>query len=90
MIWEFYVIWLAVISVITFILYGYDKNQSRTGGQRVPEAALHWLALLGGFSGGWAGRSVFHHRTQKGFFVFVLAISTALHLSLVFWLLLKP
>ncbi|MBN1190295.1 MAG: DUF1294 domain-containing protein [Dehalococcoidales bacterium] len=81
-----YWIWLAAASVITFLLYGFDKNRARAGGRRVPEAVLHWLALLGGFPGGWAGRSVFRHKTQKGFFVFVLAVSTLIHLGLVYCL----
>ncbi len=84
--WYLYWIWLAVASVITFILYGFDKARARAGGWRVPEATLHWMALAGGFAGGWAGRAIFRHKTQKGFFTFVLAISTAIHLGLVYWL----
>jgi|WetSurMetagenome_2_1015567.scaffolds.fasta_scaffold151814_2 uncharacterized membrane protein YsdA (DUF1294 family) len=81
-----YWIWLAIASMVTFILYGYDKAQARKGGWRVPEATLHWLSLAGGFIGGWAGRSVFRHKTQKAFFVFVLTISTLLHLGIIYWL----
>jgi uncharacterized membrane protein YsdA (DUF1294 family) len=81
-----YWIWLIVASGITFILYGFDKSRSKTGGWRVPEVVLHVLALSGGFPGGWAGRSLFRHKTQKGFFVFVLAVSTLIHLGL--WYLL--
>ncbi len=85
--WQFYWIWLAAASVITFILYGYDKAQSKTGGGRVPEALLHWLALIGGFPGGWAGRWVFRHKTKKVSFTLVLVLATMIHLSLVYWLL---
>jgi uncharacterized membrane protein YsdA (DUF1294 family) len=85
--WHFYLIWLGVASVITFLLYGFDKAQSKGDGWRVPEAVLHGLALVGGFPGGWAGRSIFHHKTKKGFFVFVLAVSTLIHLGLAYWLI---
>jgi uncharacterized membrane protein YsdA (DUF1294 family) len=85
--WRFYGIWLAAASFITFLLYGFDKAQSKGDGWRVPEAVLHGLALLGGFPGGWAGRGIFHHKTQKPFFVFVLAVSTLIHLGLVYWLI---
>jgi uncharacterized membrane protein YsdA (DUF1294 family) len=81
-----YWIWLSIASVITFFLYGYDKTQSKNGGWRVPERVLHWLALSGGFLGGWAGRSVFRHKTQKGFFTFVLTVSTVIHLGLIVFL----
>jgi uncharacterized membrane protein YsdA (DUF1294 family) len=82
-----YWIWLAAASGITFLLYGFDKAQSKGRGWRVPEAVLHGLALSGGFPGGWAGRSIFRHKTKKGIFVFVLAVSTAIHLGLVYWLI---
>jgi uncharacterized membrane protein YsdA (DUF1294 family) len=82
-----YWIWLAIASIITFLLYGYDKTQSKTGGWRVPEVVLHAMALAGGFPGGWVGRSVFRHKTKKGIFTFVLMVSTVIHLGLVYWLL---
>jgi uncharacterized membrane protein YsdA (DUF1294 family) len=85
--WQIYVIWLAVVSVITFVLYGFDKALSKREGWRIPEVFLHGLALSGGFPGGWAGRALFHHKTRKGFFVFVLALSTMIHLGLGYWLI---
>ncbi len=69
--WQFYLIWVVIASGITFLLYGLDKAQSKNGGWRVPEVVLHGLALAGGFPGGWAGRSIFRHKTKKGIFVFV-------------------
>ena len=33
----FYWIWLIALSIITFLLYGYDKGQAKLGGLRVPE-----------------------------------------------------
>ena len=87
--WQFYLIWVAIASGITFLLYGFDKAQSKKGGWRVPEIVLHGLALAGGFPGGWAGRSVFRHKTKKGIFVFVLTVSTVIHLGLVYWLFIR-
>ncbi len=83
----FYGIWLVALSVLTFIIYGTDKALSKTGGRRVPEAVLHITALAGGFPGGWAGRSVFHHKTRKGVFVLVLIVSTLLHLGIIYWIM---
>jgi len=87
--WQLYLIWLAIASVITFILYGIDKSQSKKSGWRAPEVVLHVLALLGGFPGGWAGRSIFRHKTKKISFIFVLTLSTLIHLGLVYWLFLR-
>jgi uncharacterized membrane protein YsdA (DUF1294 family) len=87
--WYLYFIWLAIASLITFLVYGYDKAQAKKGGWRTPEKVLHILALAGGFPGGWAGRSVFHHKTNKGFFTFVLTVSTLLHLAGCCWLVFR-
>lgn len=87
--WHFYLIWLAVASGITFITYGFDKTQAKVGGWRVPEIILHGMALSGGFLGGWVGRSIFRHKTQKGLFTFVLVISTILYLGLGYWLIFR-
>jgi len=85
--WHYYLIWLAVASGITFLLYGFDKARAKNGEWRVPEVVFHGLALSGGFPGGWAGRSIFRHKTQKGFFTFILVVSTAIHLFLGYWLI---
>jgi uncharacterized membrane protein YsdA (DUF1294 family) len=89
MYWYLYWIWLAAANIITFVLFGIDKAQSKVGGWRVPEVSLHLLALSGGFAGGWTGRSIFHHKTKKGIFIFVLSVSTVIHLVLVLWLLFR-
>ena len=77
-----YLVWLATLSVVTFIWYGFDKGQSKRGGLRVPEIILQLLAVAGGFPGGWLGMLVFHHKTKHSSFVIVLALSTLLHLGL--------
>jgi uncharacterized membrane protein YsdA (DUF1294 family) len=86
---HFYWIWLALTSIITFMLYGFDKTQSIKRGWRVPEAVLHVLALSGGFPGGWVGRSVFRHKTKKGFFLFILIISSLIHIALIYLFFLR-
>ena len=85
--WEIYLVWVGVFSILAFVLYGWDKFQSVRGGWRIPEKTLHWLALAGGFPGGWAGRAIFNHKTRKGFFLFILIVSTFIHLALILWIL---
>ena len=84
-----YWIWLAAAGVITFILYGFDKARAKSNGWRVPEYVLHGWALIGGFAGGWAGRAVFHHKTQKGLFTFILTVSTLMHLGLIYLIFIR-
>ena len=87
--WQIYLYWLSAASIIIFIFYGYDKIQAKRSGWRIPEKYLHVLAFVGGFAGGWLGRSLFRHKTRKGIFLFVLVISTIIHLGLASWLYLK-
>ena len=82
-----YLVWLLVVSLATFVLYGVDKAQAKRDGLRVPENLLHLMALLGGFPGGFAGRAAFHHKTRKPAFAWVLWISLAIHLVVVLGIL---
>jgi uncharacterized membrane protein YsdA (DUF1294 family) len=84
--WNPILIWLAAINLVTFIMYGYDKGQAKSGGLRVPEVVLHGLALAGGFIGGWIGRFVFHHKTRKPAFTMVLAASTVIWLAALYFI----
>jgi uncharacterized membrane protein YsdA (DUF1294 family) len=58
-------IWLLVINVITFFVYGYDKLISPTQTVRVPELILLMQVLLGAFVLAPIARTVFRHKTQK-------------------------
>ncbi len=56
-------VYLIVINVITFIVFGYDKQKAKTGGRRVPERVLFLLAVIGGSIGALAGMYYFRHKT---------------------------
>ncbi|NLL36023.1 MAG: DUF1294 domain-containing protein [Fretibacterium sp.] len=85
-----YPLTLLSLSLVAFSFYGYDKFQSSRSGGRIPEAVLHALALLGGFPGAWAGRTLFRHKTTKPVFGVIMILAALLHLSfclfyLYFW-----
>lgn len=82
-----YVAVVAVMSLIAFVVYGWDKRRARMDGWRVPEKTLHLLALLGGWPGALAGQKVFRHKTQKVRFQMVFWSIVALHIGLVSGLL---
>ena len=44
-------VWLAVINLVTFAVYGIDKAKAKRGAWRVPEKTLFLLPLLGGSLG---------------------------------------
>ena len=57
-------IYLAVINVVTFFMYGVDKLKAKKSKWRIRETALLGLAVLGGSIGAWVGMKVWHHKTQ--------------------------
>ena len=71
-----------VMSLVTFAAYGIDKRQAARGGRRISEGRLHWLALLGGWPGAWAGQQLFRHKTQKFAFRLTFWAIVGLHLAL--------
>lgn len=56
-------IYLVVINVVTFFLYGIDKYKARHDKWRVKESTLIWLSVFGGSVGAWLGMKVWHHKT---------------------------
>ena len=57
-------IYLAVINVVTFFMYGVVKWKAKKSKWRIRETALLTLAVLGGSIGAWLGMKVWHHKTQ--------------------------
>ena len=70
---------VAVLSLFTFLLYGWDKRQARKDRWRTPESRLHVLALLGGWPGALLGQRFFRHKTQKLGFKLITWFAAALH-----------
>lgn len=64
--WSLYFAWLLPINLTTFILFGVDKALAKADQARIPEKVLHIFTLLGGFLGQFAGRLVFHHKSNFG------------------------
>ena len=57
-------IYLAVINIAAFILYGIDKQKARNHQWRISEACLICVAVLGGSVGALLGMFVFRHKTK--------------------------
>lgn len=61
---EILIIYLAIINVVTFFVYGIDKWKVKRSKWRIAEATLLLLAFFGGSVGAWLGMHVWHHKTQ--------------------------
>jgi uncharacterized membrane protein YsdA (DUF1294 family)/cold shock CspA family protein len=82
-------LWVLVLSITAFFIYGFDKSQAQRGGLRVPEAILHVLSLLGGSPGAFAAMRVFHHKTSKTSFQVVFWLIVAVQLGVLAYLFLR-
>ena len=68
---KFYIIFLiilAVVSLITFILYGADKGKAKGGAWRIKESVLIGFSLLCGAVGGLLAMNIFRHKTKHSYF----------------------
>lgn len=56
-------IYLVVINVVTFFIYGIDKWKAKRSKWRIEESTLLWWAMLGGSIGALLGMKTWHHKT---------------------------
>lgn len=61
----YFIIYLVVINIITFLVMGLDKWKAKRGSWRIQESALFTFVLFGGGIGGILGMIYFHHKTKK-------------------------
>lgn len=66
--WGLLAIWLVVINLVTFFVFGFDKlkakyKEKHETARRVPEKTLFLLAALGGSVGALIGMRVWRHKT---------------------------
>lgn len=74
--WGWVLSFYTLMSIITLIVYAWDKRKARLGEWRTRERTLHILALLGGWPGSFIAMRVVRHKNAKTLFVAItLAIA---------------
>ena len=73
--WALLGIYLLVMNLVTFLVFGLDKwkakrKEKKESVRRVPEKTLFLLSALGGSVGALLGMKVFHHKTLHSSFRF--------------------
>ena len=82
-------LWLIVINLATFAVYGIDKSRAKRGAWRVPEKTLFLLPLLGGSVGALLGMRTFRHKTKHWYFVWGIPAILLAQIALAVWVYFK-
>lgn len=82
---KYYIIYLIVMSVITFFVYIADKKKAQKGKWRVSEKALLGLSFLGGAAGGYLAMNLMRHKTKHWYFHVVNGVGLIWQYGLLLW-----
>ena len=82
-------IYLAIINVFTFFVYGIDKWKAKRAKWRIPESTLLGMAALGGSIGAWLGMKTWHHKTLHKKFKYGIPLILFVQIALLIWLINK-
>ena len=82
-------IYLLIINVVAFFVYGIDKYKAKHAKWRISEATLLLLAAIGGSIGAWCGMKVWHHKTMHKKFKYGVPAIFILQVVLAVWIVSK-
>lgn len=82
--WVWLGIYLLVVNVLSFILFGIDKKRASYNGSRIPNATLLGLSVIGGSIGGLFGMYFYRHKTKTWYYVTGIPIIISLQIMLIF------
>lgn len=78
--------YIAILSLMAFIMMKIDKRQAQKRGQRIPEKNLWRVALFGGGIGAYMGMMAFRHKTKHTNFRIGFLMLALLQTALLVWL----
>ena len=83
------ILWSALASIVTGLMYAWDKRAAKHGGRRISEKSLLTGAILGGWPGAWLVGHLVRHKTQKRSFRlaygFCVVVNLFLTIGAVLW-----
>lgn len=68
-----------LVNVASFLLMGVDKLSAVRGESRIPEKWFFTISMVGGPFGVFLGMVVFHHKTRKAYFGFIVTLALIIH-----------
>ena len=80
-------IYLAVVNILTIIVFGVDKMNAKSNRQRVRFVTLLGLAFIGGSVGALIGMYGFHHKTKKAYFTVGVPLILLMQVVVLFYVM---
>ena len=80
-------IYLAVVNILTFIVFGVDKMNAKFNRQRVRIVTLLGLAFIGGSVGALIGMYGFHYKTKKAYFTVGVPLILLMQVVVLFYVM---
>ena len=80
-------IYLAVVNILTIIVFGVDKMNAKSNRQRVRIVTLLGLAFIGGSVGALIGMYGFHHKTNKAYFTVGVPLILLMQVVVLFYVM---
>ena len=77
---------IAILNVITFLIYAIDKWKAKKNRWRIPESILLLLAVLGGSIGALMGMKIWHHKTMHKKFKYGIPLIMILQIGMLLYL----
>jgi len=75
-----------VVSILTFLVYWFDKSAARQGKWRTKESSLLFLGLAGGWPGAVVAQRVFRHKSRKHSFQVAFWVTVVMNCVAFGWL----
>ena len=85
-VWIAVILWLVIINLTAFAIFGIDKKRAKKGQWRIPEKTLFLSAILGGSIGAILGMYIFHHKTKHWYFQIGIPAIMIIQIAAVYWL----
>lgn len=81
------VIYLVMINIAAFCMYGIDKSAAIKQKQRIPNKVLLGMAVIGGSAGALAGMYMFRHKTKKWYYTMTVPVMLIIQIAAAVFLL---
>ncbi len=80
----------AAVNIVGFFIMGIDKAKARKHAWRISEAALFFVALIGGSLGTTLGMHIFRHKTKHWYFKWGMPLILIVQIALIVFMLKYP